>query len=56
MAVTMFEYGYARSEVGYGTAISVVMFMLSLVFALVYQRFVMRRDIEGAVTTMQDRR
>jgi raffinose/stachyose/melibiose transport system permease protein len=56
MAVTMFDYGYARSEVGYGTAISVVMFLLSLVFALGYQRFVMRRDIEGAVTTMQDNR
>ncbi|WP_460397225.1 carbohydrate ABC transporter permease [Actinophytocola sediminis] len=56
MAVTMFDYGYARSEVGYGTAISVVMFLISMVFALAYQRLVMRRDIEGAVTTMRERR
>lgn len=55
LAVTMFDYGYVRSEVGYGTAISVAMFLISLVFALAYQRFVLRRDIEGAVTTMQER-
>jgi raffinose/stachyose/melibiose transport system permease protein len=56
MAVTMFEYGFRRSEVGYGTAISVVMFLISFVFALIYQRFVMRRDIEGAITGMRDQR
>ena len=56
MAVTMFDYGYVRSEVGYGTAISVAMFLISLVFALGYQRFVMHRDVEGAVTNMQDQR
>jgi raffinose/stachyose/melibiose transport system permease protein len=27
------------------------MFILSLVFALFYQRYVMRRDTEGALTT-----
>jgi raffinose/stachyose/melibiose transport system permease protein len=36
--------------VGYASAISVAMFIISLVFALFYQRFVLRRDIEGAVT------
>ncbi|HEU5472277.1 MAG TPA: sugar ABC transporter permease [Actinophytocola sp.] len=56
MAVTMFDFGFVRSQVGYGSAISVVMFMISFVFALFYQRFVMRRDIEGAVTGMRDRR
>jgi raffinose/stachyose/melibiose transport system permease protein len=52
MAVTMFQYGFRRYEVGYASAISVAIFFISLVFALVYQRFVLRRDIEGAVTTM----
>ncbi|WP_328807926.1 carbohydrate ABC transporter permease [Nonomuraea antri] len=52
MAVTMMEYGFKRSQVGYASAISVVMFVLSLVFALGYQRFVMRRDLEGATTSM----
>jgi raffinose/stachyose/melibiose transport system permease protein len=52
MAVTMMDWGFKRSQVGYASAISVVMFVLSLVFALVYQRFVMRRDLEGATTSM----
>ncbi|TYB55025.1 sugar ABC transporter permease [Nonomuraea sp. PA05] len=51
MAVTMMDWGFKRSQVGYASAISVVMFALSLVFALVYQRFVMRRDLEGAMTS-----
>jgi raffinose/stachyose/melibiose transport system permease protein len=50
MAVTMFQYGFRRYEVGYASAISVAIFGISLVFALLYQRFVLRRDIEGAVT------
>ncbi|MEO3871722.1 sugar ABC transporter permease [Nonomuraea sp. B12E4] len=56
MAVTMMDWGFKRSQVGYASAISVVMFALSLVFALIYQRFVMRRDLAGATTTMGDRR
>ncbi|MFG1616631.1 carbohydrate ABC transporter permease [Nonomuraea wenchangensis] len=56
MAVTMFEWGFKRSQVGYASAISVVMFVLALVFALFYQRFVMRRDLEGATTSMGGRR
>lgn len=51
MAVTMFQYGFRRYEVGYASAISVAMFVISLIFALFYQRFVLRRDLEGAVTT-----
>ena len=53
MAVTMFQYGFKRYQVGYASAISVVMFGISLVFALAYQRFVLRRDLEGATTTMR---
>ncbi|MET8861824.1 sugar ABC transporter permease [Nonomuraea sp. NPDC004580] len=56
MAVTMMEWGFKRSQVGYASAISVVMFALSLIFALLYQRFVMRRDLEGATTSMGGRR
>jgi raffinose/stachyose/melibiose transport system permease protein len=52
MAVTMFQNGFRRYEVGYASAVSVAIFFISLVFALAYQRFVLRRDIEGAVTTM----
>lgn len=56
LAVTMFALGFERSQVGYASAISVVMFVLSLIFALVYQRFVMRRDLEGATTAMGGKR
>jgi raffinose/stachyose/melibiose transport system permease protein len=52
MAVTMFQYGFRRYEVGYASAVSVAMFLISLVFALVYQRFALRRDLQGAVTVM----
>jgi raffinose/stachyose/melibiose transport system permease protein len=50
MAVTMFQHGFRRYEVGYASAISVAIFSISLVFALLYQRFVLHRDLEGAVT------
>lgn len=53
MAVTLFQYGFKRYQVGYASAISVVMFAISLVFALAYQRFVLRRDLAGATTTMR---
>lgn len=56
LAVTMFDFGFARTQVGYGSAISVVMFLISFIFALLYQRYVMRRDVEGAVTGMRDQR
>jgi raffinose/stachyose/melibiose transport system permease protein len=56
MAVTMFNFGFRRFQVGYASAISILMFLISLVFALIYQRYVMRRDVQGALTTMGDTR
>ncbi len=56
MAVTMFQFGFKRFQVGYASAISVVILLISLVFALFYQRYVLRRDLEGAVTNMRARR
>lgn len=53
MAVTMFQFGFKRFEVGYASAISVVMLIISLAFAVSYQRYVMRRDTAGAVTNMR---
>jgi raffinose/stachyose/melibiose transport system permease protein len=52
MAITMYRQAFDRSEFGYGSAISILMFLIALVFALGYVRFVMRRDLEGAVTTV----
>ena len=48
MATYLIDWGYRRSEFGYASAVSVIVFTLSLVVALAYQRWVLRRDIEGA--------
>jgi raffinose/stachyose/melibiose transport system permease protein len=56
LAVTMFQEGFKRYHVGYASAISMVIFLISVTFGLLYQRFVLRRDLEGAITTMGDQR
>ena len=50
MATYMVQYGFQRNQIGYGSAVAVVLFIFSLVFALLYQRFVLRRDLEGSLT------
>ncbi|MGW0085615.1 carbohydrate ABC transporter permease [Streptomyces sp. NPDC003393] len=50
MAIYMVAQGRNAGNYGYGSAIAVVMFLISLVVALLYQRFVLRRDLKGAVT------
>ena len=42
--------GRLAGNYGYGSAAAVVMFLISLVVALIYQRFVLRRDLTGAIT------
>jgi multiple sugar transport system permease protein/raffinose/stachyose/melibiose transport system permease protein len=50
MATYMNANGRVSGNFGYGSAVAVVMFLISLVIALVYQRFVLRRDTAGAIT------
>jgi multiple sugar transport system permease protein/raffinose/stachyose/melibiose transport system permease protein len=50
MATYMVANGRTSGEYGYGSAVAVVIFVVSLVIALVYQRYVLRRDTEGALT------
>ncbi|CAL9366399.1 Melibiose_raffinose_stachyose import permease protein MelD [Streptomyces sp. enrichment culture] len=50
MAIYMLAQGRNAGNYGYGSAVAVVMFVISLIVALVYQRFVLRRDLRGAVT------
>jgi raffinose/stachyose/melibiose transport system permease protein len=52
MAIYMIDHGFKRFQFGYASAVAVIMLVISLTFALLYQRFVLRRDIEGALTTM----
>jgi raffinose/stachyose/melibiose transport system permease protein len=50
MATYMVQYGFQRNQFGFGSAVAVVLFIVSLIFALLYQRFVLRRDLEGSLT------
>ncbi|HEY8718259.1 sugar ABC transporter permease [Pengzhenrongella sp.] len=50
MATYMIERGFQRGQFGYGTAVAVILFSISFVAAMIYQRFVLRRDNEGALT------
>jgi raffinose/stachyose/melibiose transport system permease protein len=50
MATYLVDWGFRRGQFGYASAVSVIIFGLSLVVALFYQRFVLRRDLEGALT------
>jgi raffinose/stachyose/melibiose transport system permease protein len=51
MATYMFDWGFKRFQLGYGSAVAVILFGLALILALAYQRWVLRRDIQGAMTT-----
>lgn len=50
MATYMVVNGRNAGNYGFGNAVAVVLFVISLVIALTYQRFVLRRDTEGAIT------
>jgi ABC-type sugar transport system permease subunit len=50
MATYMALNGRLAGNYGYGSAVAVVLFLISLVVALCYQRFVLHRDLRGAVT------
>jgi raffinose/stachyose/melibiose transport system permease protein len=50
MASYLIDHGFRRYEFGYGSAVAVILFVICFVFAMFYQRFALRRDIEGAIT------
>ena len=51
MATYLIDWGFRRSQFGYASAVSVIIFGISLMVALAYQRWVLRRDVDGALTT-----
>jgi len=51
MATYMVANGRGAGSYGYGSAVAVVLFFISLIIALLYQRIVLRRDTAGAITT-----
>ncbi|WGD37714.1 sugar ABC transporter permease [Lysinibacter sp. HNR] len=50
MATYMVANGRDAGSYGFGSAVAVVIFIISLIIALTYQRFVLRRDLAGALT------
>ena len=56
MATYMVREGRLANNYGYGSAVAVVIFFISLVIALTYQRFVLNRDLDGAITDAKDKK
>ena len=50
MVTYMIFFGFHSLEFGYGSAAAVILFVISFVLAFLYQRFVLRRDTDGALT------
>ena len=50
MATFLVTEGTKRSNYGIASAASVILFVVALVLALLYQRFILRRDTQGALT------
>jgi raffinose/stachyose/melibiose transport system permease protein len=51
MATYMVDNGFFPQLWGYGSAIAVTLFVIAFAAALIFQRFFLRRDLEGALTT-----
>lgn len=50
MATYMYTFGFERNQFGYGSAVAVILFIISFVIAILYQRFVLRRDTDTALS------
>ena len=47
MATYLLDHGFQRYEFGFGSAAATLLFLISFVVALAYQRWVLRRDLIG---------
>lgn len=48
MATYMIKNGFQRFNLGYGSAVGVILFLLCFIFSIAYQRMVLRRDLAGS--------
>lgn len=53
MATYLYKYGFQSFDMGYGSAVGVILFAVCFVFSLLYQRFIMRQDLAGSLTGSQ---
>jgi raffinose/stachyose/melibiose transport system permease protein len=49
MATYMYRFGFVRFYLGYGSAVSIVMFLICLIFSLAYQRLTPQQDYLGGM-------
>jgi len=54
MVYFMAGNGRLSGQLGRGSAIAIVVFVISLIIALIYQRLVLNRNTEGALTEAGD--
>lgn len=52
MVTYLIHNGFNSYEFGYGSAVAVILFIVCFAFALLYQRFALSRDTDGALTAM----
>ena len=50
VATYMYKFGIVRFNLGYGSTVAVILFLISLVFSIGYQRTLLRRDYAGRVS------
>jgi len=50
MATYMVDNGFFARLWGYGNAVAVILFVIAFTAGLIFQRYVLRRDLEGATT------
>ena len=48
MVTYMIDFGFQRTQFGYGSAVAVILFFISFVIAILYQRFILSRDADTA--------
>ena len=44
MATDLYKFGFQRFQLGYGSAVAVIIFLVAFSFSTLYQRYVMRRN------------
>ena len=52
MATYMVDQGVNSYRIGYATSVAVILFAVCFVFSILYQVFVLRRDVRGDTTRM----
>jgi raffinose/stachyose/melibiose transport system permease protein len=48
IATYLYKYGIQRFQLGYGSAVAVILFAITLVFSIGYQRLILRRDYSSS--------